>query len=252
LAKVEGAMIDCHISTVKRHGSVENDDSGVAEPELGIFAVADGLGGRAGGALASRSAIDRFVNALRAVSAADRLSVTVLQKAVATANASVLALSASDPSLSGLGTTLSAAVLNDRRGQVVHVGDSRVYLFRHPMLTKLTRDHTLIAELVERRHVSAGGAAHHPLRHVLSRSLGTAEGVEADIRELSLLPGDRLILASDGLAKALSEVSLQSLLSDRRGQPAKQICDAIMDAALQQAPADDITTVVVGLGEVDA
>jgi protein phosphatase len=130
-------------------------------------------------------------------------------------------------------------------GKVVHVGDSRVYLFRNKELVQLTRDHTLTAELVERQHISPEGAKRHPLRHMLSRSLGTADQVEPDICDVRLWLGDRLILVTDGLTKSLQTDDLSRVLCESIQRDAEGTCRAIMDAALERGPTDDLTTVVV-------
>jgi protein phosphatase len=230
--------------SVKGPHAIDNDDYAVIDAARGIFVVADGMGGRPGGARASKVAVSTFVAAVRNVDEAQRITTSALKLAIAAANRDVRAIPDNEPSLSGLGTTLSAVVMDSSEGRVVHVGDSRVYRFRDQSLLQLTRDHTLTAELVERHHLSPEGAKRHLLRNVLARSIGTTDDVDPDIERVELLPGDRLILATDGLTKSLEINTFTRVLRESEGQDAEGMCRAIMDAALQCTPTDDVTTVV--------
>lgn len=242
-------MFDCHMLSVKGPDALDNDDYAIADPTIGVFVVADGMGGRPAGARASSVAVSTFVTAVKEVDDSHRMDLSVLQAAIARANRCIQEVSNSDPMVSGLGTTLSAAILNGYKGKVVHVGDSRIYLYRDQTLVQLTRDHTLTAELVERRHISIEGAKRHPLRHMLSRSLGTADEVHPDIDDLRLRLGDRLILATDGLTKSLDTADLNRVICESAQKDAEEMCRAIMDAALEKAATDDITTLVVHFRE---
>ncbi|OGO07222.1 MAG: hypothetical protein A2Y61_02850 [Chloroflexi bacterium RBG_13_60_13] len=224
-----------------------NDDFVAMDPELGAFVIADGMGGRPGGSQASTVAAETFLEYMRRLDAPSRLDESSLRGAVAVANSAVRSLGETNPMLSGLGTTLSAVVLDGPRGKTVHVGDSRIYRFGAGRLERLTRDHTLVAELVERNELSAEAAKRHPLRNVLSRSLGMPQTVEPDICDLELGPEDWLMLTTDGLAAALSEEDLSGILRECRYESAEGICTAVMDAAMANEPEDNVTVAAVRL-----
>ncbi len=150
-----------------------NDDWFVADAQTGLFVVADGMGGRPGGDQASRQAVATFVAELKALPPDRRVDVPALREAVASANRRVRSAAAANPLLTGMGTTLSAVVFSGPNGRTVHVGDSRIYLFRGGKLIPLSRDHTLVQELVRCHQIPADHVPHHPLRNVLSRCIGT-------------------------------------------------------------------------------
>ncbi|MCY3024358.1 MAG: protein phosphatase 2C domain-containing protein [Planctomycetota bacterium] len=234
---------DCYALSEKGAGRKSSGDSMATDARMGIFAVADGVSGHAGGPQASRAAVDSFMGTVRGLSRESRADAAELERAVGAADRDVRAVGAADPSLAGLGTTLSAVVLSGGIGTLVHAGDSRVYQFSAGALRQLTRDHTLLAELIAHNLLTAEQAKTHPLRHMLARSLGGRDAVEADIADVSVQPGDWLILATDGLAEMLSEERLRELLRGNSAGSAQKLCEAIMEAA-QARPLKDDTTIV--------
>lgn len=238
---------DCFALSEQGAGLETNDDFAALDAERGIFIVADGMGGRPGGARASSVAVNSFLEQMRSMDGPARLEESILRRALARANSEVRSIGAADPLFSGLGTTLSAVVMNGTQGKLVHVGDSRIYLFRDGELRQLTRDHTLAAELLERKHVSPEGARRHPLRHVLSRSLGSQDVVEPDLGDLVLTRSDWLILATDGLTKALAPERLRHLLAAGTAENAEAMCREVMKAAISQNPDDNVTLAVARL-----
>jgi PPM family protein phosphatase len=242
-------MLDCSLITRQSGEHTANDDFAAIDNELGILVVADGMGGRPGGAQASRVATEAFLEMIRSVPEQSRIEVSNLRNAVSSANRSVRSLADADPSLEGLGTTLSAVVLNDAKGKIVHVGDSRLYLFGDQGLRQLTKDHTLVAELVERRHLSPEGAKRYPLKNMLSRSIGPQETVDADIDDLELAPREWLLLTTDGLTKALGQERLVHILEISTAANAEQLCRDLLDAAVLEEPNDDITIIAARLSE---
>ena len=229
-----------------------NDDFVATDPELGMFVIADGMGGRPGGSQASRVATETFLEQMRRLDASSRLDQASLRRAIAITNSKVRSVGEINPLLAGLGTTLSAVLLDGARGKIVHIGDSRIYRFRAGKLEQLTKDHTLVAELVEGNELSLEAARQYPLRHVLSRSVGTQETVEPDIHDLDLAPHDCLILATDGLTDALSDDGLSRVMTERRSEDAETMCKAITEAAISNAPQDNVTVAVVRMTTVDS
>jgi protein phosphatase len=222
-----------------------NEDFVVAEPGYGIFAVADGMGGRPGGAQASRVAARTFMDALRRVNVSARTDSSVLAAAVTTANASIRAVVAAEPVMEGMGTTLTAVVLSEDRGKIVHVGDSRIYRYSRRRLDQLTDDHTLAGDLIAKGFLSEEVAEHFPGADVLTRAVGTRPTVQPDIYDLVLRRGDWLLLVTDGVYKALSRDRLASLVHERQKGGAAVVARAIMDAAVAAGPEDNLSLVVV-------
>jgi protein phosphatase len=222
-----------------------NEDFVVAEPGYGIFAVADGMGGRPGGAQASRVAARAFMDALRRVNAAARTDSSVLAAAVTAANASIRAVVSAEPVMEGMGTTLTAVILSEGRGKIVHVGDSRLYRYSHRRLDQLTDDHTLAGDLIARGILSEKAAEQFPGADILTRAVGTRPTVQPDIYDLVLRRGDWLLLMTDGIYKVLSRDRLASLIREHPKGDAAALARAIMDAAVAAVPEDNLSLVVV-------
>ncbi len=181
-----------------------NEDTYVVEEPL--FAVADGMGGHRGGEVASRIAIETL----------ERLFATgegTLSEIVREANRAVFERSMSDRSVSGMGTTLTAAVLEGDRVRLAHVGDSRAYLLREGELRQVTEDHTLVHRMVTEGELTEAEAEVHPHRNILIRVVGVDHNVDVDELELDARPGDRLMLCSDGLHDMLSSQHIVRILT---------------------------------------
>ncbi|MBI3768830.1 MAG: serine/threonine-protein phosphatase [Deltaproteobacteria bacterium] len=220
----------------------ECEDAAVADADLGVFAVADGVSGRFGGATASRLAVASFVTALAKVDPVLRIPEEQLRQAVSAIVAALRSAAAANPALASMATTLSAVVLREGRGKVVHVGDGRIYRLGVGGMMRLTRDHTIAAELVERHHLKPDEALHHPLRHTLSRWLETSAAPEPDIVDVDVAPGEWLLIGTDGLWNALND-RLVDLVTLADATP-EAACQRIVAAALPQA-VDDVTVVAV-------
>ncbi len=206
--------------------------SGTAEGVRAVVAVADGMGGAAGGEVASATAMQAAV-------AADG---TVTNR-IGSANAAVFSEARRQPELAGMGTTITLAVLEpDGSTTIGHVGDSRAYLIRDKTLEQLTNDHTIVSEWVAIGAISPEDAKIHPRRGMLTRSVGVAPQVEVDELHLSLQPDDRLILCSDGLSGMISDDAIRSIGGSGTVEAAAW---ALVEAANQAGGHDNITVVVV-------
>lgn len=222
-----------------------NNDFSIIEPGDGIFIIADGMGGRPGGSEASVTAASSFYKTICALEPQLRMNNQCLLQAVNKANAQVRDIAKADPTMRGLGTTLSAVVLQERQGKIIHVGDSRIYLFRDDYLFQLTKDHTLVETLIEQRRMTVEGAKHYPLRNVLVRSIGAIETVEPDILDLTVRAGDWLILTTDGLGEVMDRENLKLIVAAEKTSPAEKLCKAIMTIARHKEIQDDITLIAV-------
>ena len=189
-----------------------NEDAFALAPALGLYLVADGMGGHLAGQLASRLAAESTVAALQQV-AERRASLTEkLRYCVAWANHVVYATAQRKPEATGMGTTLVAVLAGAGRLALAHVGDSRAYLVRRGRIRRLTDDHSLVAELVRRRELSPEHAHDHPHRHVLTRALGVRRHVDADFAELTPAPMDVIVLCSDGLTTHVQDPEIAALI----------------------------------------
>jgi protein phosphatase len=229
------------VSDAGRVRAVNEDKAAVAED---LVAIADGMGGHAGGEVAASTAIEALVGSF-----SRNRSVKGLLAAVQQANRAVYDQSVHDRSLRGMGTTLTAAaVVRQRSGDkivIVNVGDSRAYLLDGSGLARLTEDHSLVEEMVRRGELTAAEAAVHPHRHIVTRVLGIDEDVEVDAWELEPLEGSRLLLCSDGLTNELDDGELAEILAERR--PAEETARELVERALGHGGSDNVTVVVVDL-----
>lgn len=202
-----------------------------------IVAVADGMGGHAAGEVASAAAITA------AVKAGDDSAVARVEAA----NAAVLAAAAEDSARSGMGTTLTLAIFwPDGRLEMGHVGDSRAYLLRNERLTQLTIDHTFVRELIAQGRLAPEEAATHPRRHMLTRTIGMPN-VRVDSLDIHLLPGDRVVLCSDGLTGMVSDARVARILSNTPA-PADAVW-SLVEAANAAGGLDNTTVAVVDVAE---
>jgi len=207
-----------------------------------LFAVADGMGGHAGGEVAARLAVDTLVVAFGA-----KPSGAGLSEAVNEANRVVFEHSLDTPELRGMGTTLTAAALVNEDGRdviaLVNVGDSRSYRLHDGELAQITVDHSLAEEMVRSGEISASEAAVHPHRHILTRALGVADDVTVDLWRVQPSRGDRFLLCSDGLTNELEPEQLTEVLTT---VPDPQVAaDLLVRAARTHGGSDNITVVVV-------
>jgi len=189
-----------------------NEDSAIADLELGLFIVADGMGGHAAGEVASRIAVDTTLASMRARLRPTRArdEAELLLQAVHDANAAVVR-EASERGTHGMGTTLSAVCLRKRAAVIANVGDSRVYLISRKGLSQLTVDHTLVAQMVEHGVLTREAARTHADKHVLTMAVGTLGLLEPQILYAKIPAGGRLLLSSDGLHDLLPEDEIESL-----------------------------------------
>ena len=226
-----------------------NEDSGYAAPHL--LVVADGMGGHAAGELASATVVATLAELVDG----DRLPLTdsdalpELESAVKAAGASIGQVITEEPDLAGMGTTLTGTYLLDHQLAIVHVGDSRAYLLRDGVLSQITHDHTYVQTLVDTGRITAEEAAVHPRRSLLMRAIDGSQPVEADLFFHDVLPGDRLLLCSDGLAGTVSDDELRQLMSE--GDPTGTVI-ACVDLALARGAPDNVTVVVADVLDLDS
>lgn len=233
-----------------------NEDAFFVDDALGLYAVADGMGGHNAGEVASQEAIDtlhgmvkRGADLLDPLEHIDdsgeavRRAVRLLESAVQAATYMVYGIAQNDPEQQGMGTTLSALVLRDELAITAQVGDSRIYLVRDGQAAQLTEDHTLIAWQIKQGIISPEEAAHSPHKNVITRAVGSREYVQVDTHVFATQPGDVFMLCSDGLHGYLRLEEIPSITDLGPRVAAKRF----IDLANERGGRDNITAVLVEL-----
>jgi protein phosphatase len=235
-----------------------NEDRILASDVLGLYAVADGMGGHAAGEVASEAAI----KALEEFVARTRddpdftwpfgrheeydLEENILHSAVALANRQVCRLSEKNAALGGMGTTLAALYMPEDKAYLCHVGDSRVYLLREGGLQGLTVDHSWVNEQVQRNLISQEEARQHRWRNVITRALGSREDVEIDLTRIEPQPGDLFLICSDGLTSMVDDATITQCLASANGDLAGA-CAELVKKANAAGGLDNVSVVLVSV-----
>lgn len=203
-----------------------------------VFAVADGMGGARAGEVASAMA----VAALHGFAGGEQ----DLARAIEDVNLRIHSASRNDPSLLGMGTTITAAMVDEDTLVLAHVGDSRAYVLRGGQLHQLTEDHSLVGELIRRGALTPAEAERHPQRSVITRALGADEAVDVDVLRVPIETGDLILLCSDGLTGMVSDAELARIL--RGGGELNQLAQQLVTAANQAGGEDNITCILLRIG----
>ncbi|MBW9109585.1 serine/threonine-protein phosphatase [Microbacterium trichothecenolyticum] len=221
-----------------------NQDSGYAGSNL--FVVADGMGGHAGGDVASSLAISRLQDLDRpfdSTAEAER----ALRDAISDAAVDLVDTVGARPELAGMGTTVSALIMVDEYAVIAHIGDSRIYLFRDGALTQITTDHTFVQRLVDSGRITPEEARYHPRRSVLMRVLGDMDtDPELDTFIMPTQPGDRWLLCSDGLSGVVDDAHTSKAMG--LGLAPGRTADNLLKQALDGGAPDNVTIVIVDVG----
>lgn len=241
---------------LKRKG---NEDYFSTEDSLGLYVVADGMGGHLAGEVASRIAVEVINKCYRKWvgedTSEDELygypdnSLTnlgnYLFSGIRVANRVVYELAMEYTQYHGMGTTVAILLVTPKLIIAANVGDSRIYMVRDGQLERLSRDHTIVTEQVEMGVMSEEEAASSPLRHILTRNLGSAENVEADVFEIVPSSNDRFILCSDGLTDLLADDEILDL-TQSESEP-KKLCNKFVEKVLKRGAHDNTTVITVFL-----
>jgi protein phosphatase len=232
-----------------------NEDAYCSRPDLGLYVVADGMGGHAAGEVASQLAVDvieRFLGESEHLDAAHwplpwdpqlGREANRLRTAIRLANQRIGAAMAADDALRGMATTAAAVLLTEEAHVVAHVGDSRVYLWREGRLRQLTEDHSWVGEQVRAGALSDADARRHPWRNVVTRAIAGGPDPDVDVAPLDVAAGDRVLLCSDGLSAVVAHERLEAIFAGRR--PLQETCDALVAAANEAGGPDNITALTL-------
>ena len=233
-----------HIGLVRQNNQ-DALDFGAVGDDLHYAVVCDGMGGANGGNIASRIAVDVLVSRIKENLQEGRPHGAVehlLESAMAAANIGVYDKAQSDPSLSGMGTTVVAAVISGPHAYISHVGDSRLYHLRDGELRAVTRDHSVVQEMIESGQITEEEARSHPRRNYITRALGVSENEAGEFDELELQTGDRLLLCTDGLTNTVSHEHMRQILTDISSE---DTAGQLIQAALDGGGTDNVTVLVV-------
>jgi serine/threonine protein phosphatase PrpC len=230
-----------------------NEDALLVDDELGLFVVADGMGGHAGGGTASRLAVETLQAAIRHARETEPEAFgsdagveespvpDVLREAVEEACAVIYRTAQADPELNGMGTTVTAALVDGRVAYVAHVGDSRCYLVREGRIYQVSEDHSLVAEQLKAGAISADEARNSRFRNIITRSVGFEPQVQVDLLGLELQGDDRVVICCDGLTNQVDDPEILRVVeeSDIADAPARLV------ALANDRGGDDNITVIV-------
>jgi PPM family protein phosphatase len=241
-----------------------NEDSYCTRPDLGLYIVADGMGGHVAGEVASRVAVEAIQAFIQETASADKnrtwpfpfepalsLEANRLKAAFRLANRRIGSAIADSSDLRGMATTASALLAGAEGACVAHVGDSRVYVLRDGRLDQITHDHSWVEEQVRAGAMTATAARQHPWRNVVTRALSGGEDPEVDVVEIQPRRSERYLLCSDGLFAVVPDDRIAASLDDRDA-PLEEICRRLVAAANAAGGPDNITALVLDVTELDA
>ena len=237
-----------------------NEDSVSVREDLGLFVVADGMGGHAAGEVASRAAVEGIVAFVESTQTMtpdqtwpipfdpeQSVNANRLRAGFRMGNRRLAAQIAASPALRGMATTAVAMLIDGGTGTLAHVGDSRAYRLRDGQLERLTRDHSWVEAQIRVGALSETAARRHPWRNIVTRALLGSEDLEVDVQEVALQSGDRLLLCSDGVFAVLDDDQISDVL--QREADLDSLCNALIQGANDGGGPDNVTAVVL---EVDA
>jgi PPM family protein phosphatase len=235
-----------------------NEDAFLVDPDLGLFVVADGMGGHAGGGTASRLAVETIQESVKdarkvepdlfgAGSGLDDSPIPdVLREAVESACARIFGTAQQDPELAGMGTTVTAALVDGRTAFVAHVGDSRCYLLRKGRIYQVSEDHSLVNEQLKAGAISADEAKHSRFKNIITRSVGFEQQVQVDLMGLELEGGDALVICCDGLSNLVDDPEILRIVDE---SPLDEAPALLIALANDRGGDDNITVIVIRASE---
>jgi len=253
MAQVTSAV--CTHPGLRRSG---NEDAFCARTDLGLYLVADGMGGHAAGEVASKLAVDVIEAFIAETRDADLnrtwpfpYDTTLshegnrLKAAFRLANRRLATAMADNDALRGMATTAAALLIGKKKPSVAHVGDSRVYVWRTGTLHQITQDHSWVGEQVRAGMLSDADARRHPWRNVVTRALAGGDDPDVEVNDVAFEPGDRILLCSDGLSAVVPQEQMEAIFA--KGQSLNETCQALIDAANDAGGPDNITAVVLNV-----
>ena len=251
--KTETAL-GCHAVTDRGMRRRLNEDVSVCDPDLGLFLVADGMGGESCGDVASRLTAETFRDSIapyildeEATAPFEHTSegdffLNALGHAVEQTNQTVLQAVKENPTCKGMGSTLTAALIREESLYIVHVGDSRLYVYSNGSLTPLTEDHTRVQEMVNKKILSAEEARAHHQRNIITRCVGRKKQFKPDLLKTDLVPHALYLICSDGLYDMLDDAEIADILQDN--PDLERMGAQLVERANRAGGRDNITVVL--------
>lgn len=229
------------IGCVREH----NEDSILAltsaDNSIGLFAVADGLGGHNKGEVASSMAVQQLEKGFAALSNGGSDEGVRLERLIHEANKAIFDHATENPECSGMGTTMTAALAIDSRLWIAQVGDSRAYLVNDGKIVQITKDHSLVQEMIDAGKITAEDPGEYN-RNIITRAVGISPDVDVDVYERTVYNNDRLVLCSDGLTTMVSDGEIKKIVQEHTPQDA---CNALIALANKNAGYDNISVIIV-------
>lgn len=253
--------IACYAATDVGQKRTRNEDSHLMNNELGLFLIADGMGGHSGGQFASRMAvvtIEEVIQSMRTDPEATVISGVnteeadhgdQLRYAIEMASSRIFDRALYDSTLKGMGTTTVACLYTGNRAYLAHVGDSRAYYFHANKMRQATKDHSLVSEQLEAGIISEQDAKNHKLKNIITRSVGYQEEVEIDVQKLDVHMGDKILLCSDGLTNMVDDADIQRIVN---GAASLELaCKELIKRANERGGEDNVTVLLTEVLELD-
>lgn len=220
-----------------------NEDVFMLRPEFGFLAVADGMGGTSAGHIAARIAVDEVADHLLEISKKRHIASSDIVEAITSANLVVHERGQIYTDFQGMGTTLVSIVVNDYKATLGHVGDSRAYLLRKKKLSRMTRDHSVVQELVDRGELTLEQARVAHNRNIVTRCIGPFAHVEPEITVQELQPGDIVMMCTDGVCDFISDEEISEIM-DAHSHNLPILLGSLIETADKHGSTDNITAVV--------
>jgi protein phosphatase len=236
-----------------------NEDNFGYDSRYGIFVVCDGMGGQAAGEVASKMGVDILLDYFRhgakigsnpqpgSAAQGTLTGANSLASAIHLANRSIYQAGQQENGRSGMGSTIVAALVRGNALAIAHVGDSRIYLIRQGVIQQLTQDHSLVMEQVRRGYITLEQAQQSEMQNIILRALGSEEAVEPDVEDLVAMPGDVLLMTSDGLTRHVRDEEILRMVT--ASPDLNQACSALIQAARDRGGDDNITCLLIRIVE---
>ena len=225
-----------------------NEDSYLIVPELKLFIVADGVGGNSSGEVASKTATETIKEYVSSKLKESNDIKKLLVGAIETANTEVIRKSQSNENFKDMATTIVMGLTKGKELTVAHAGDSRAYLIRNQQAQQITKDHSWINELLEKKLITEEAARTHPKRNVITRAIGTDKDIKPDVQSIKLKTGDFYLFCSDGISDPIRESEMGDIIL-RHGKNLKETTREIVSLARKKGSTDDATVIVINICE---
>ncbi|MTK13667.1 MAG: Stp1/IreP family PP2C-type Ser/Thr phosphatase [Clostridiaceae bacterium] len=229
------------LSDIGNVRKINEDSVGYYKDEnFGIYIVADGMGGHNAGEVASKVAVDATISYIKSLSNLDDMK-SILIESIKMANKQIFELSKSNDGLVGMGTTITACLVKGKEMVVANVGDSCCYIMKHNGISKITKDHSLVQQLLDEGSITEEEAVSHPNKNIITRALGTNESVEIDTFNINLADVLKVILCSDGLSNGVNNSEMYDIIFNNNNEDA---CIQLIELSKLKGGRDNISVIV--------